>query len=162
MKIALHLRDRHVFIWQPVEILNDFNTLTLKQIFWKTKTFFKKLEYRYLVDSTKIENASFSHKTVVSEAKVKANRMVSTKWTYRKERSFASDCFFFWKFCSSLITSYADLIWCASDPNIRAFCKRWSFIWRCFFSVSIINETTGNFRKRRLHKRCFPEIFPKF
>ena len=47
---------------------------------------------------------------------------------------------FFWKFSSSLITSYADLIWCASDPNahIRAFCKRWSFIWRCFFSVSLM------------------------
>ena len=81
-----------------MEILNDFHTLTLKQIFWKTETFFKKLEYHFLVDSTKIENASFSHKTVVSEAKVKTNRMVSTKWTYRKERSFASDCYFFENF----------------------------------------------------------------
>ena len=41
-KIALCLRDRHIFMWQSVEILNDFNTLTLKQIFRKTKTFFKK------------------------------------------------------------------------------------------------------------------------
>ena len=33
-----------------------FNTLTLKQIFWKTKKpFFKKLEYRFLVESTNIE-----------------------------------------------------------------------------------------------------------
>ena len=60
-------------MWQSVEILNVFNTLTLKQIFWKTKTFFKKLEYRFLVESTKIENASFPYKTSISEANVKTN-----------------------------------------------------------------------------------------
>ena len=80
-------------MWQSVEILNVFNTLTLIQIFWKTKTFFKKLKYRFLVESTKIENASFPYKTAISEANVKTNRMVSTKWTYHKERSFASNYF---------------------------------------------------------------------
>ena len=58
-------------MWQSVKVLNVFNTLTLKQIFWKTKTFFKKLEYRFLVESTKIENASFPYKTAISEANVK-------------------------------------------------------------------------------------------
>ena len=43
-KIALRLRDRHVFMSQSVKVSNVFNTLTLTQIFWKTKTFFKKLE----------------------------------------------------------------------------------------------------------------------
>ena len=80
-----------------MKILNVFNTLTLKQIFWKTKTFFKKLEYRFLVESTKIENASFPYKTAISEANVKTNRMVTTKWTYRKERNFASNHFIFLK-----------------------------------------------------------------
>ena len=59
-KLALRLRDRHVFMRQSVEVLNFSNTLTLKQIFLKTKTFFKKLEYRFLVESIKNENASFS------------------------------------------------------------------------------------------------------
>ena len=63
-------------MWQPVEILIVFNTLTLKQIFWKTKTFFKKLEYSFLVESTKIKNASFPCKAAIPEA---------TKWTYYKE-----------------------------------------------------------------------------
>ena len=45
---------------QSLEILNIFNTLSLKQIFWKKKTFFKKLEDRLWVDSTKIENATVS------------------------------------------------------------------------------------------------------
>ena len=62
----------------------------MKQIFWEMETFFKKLEYRFLVESTKIENASLSYKTVSSEAKVKTNWMGRTKWTYHKEQSFAS------------------------------------------------------------------------
>ena len=82
---------------QSVEILNVFNTLTLKQIFWKTKTFFKRLEYSFLVETTKIENASLPYKTAISEANVKTNRMVSTKWTYHKERSFVSSYFIFLK-----------------------------------------------------------------
>ena len=81
----------------PVEILNVFTTLTLKQVFWKTKTYFKKLESRFLVESANIENASFPYKTVMSEANVKTNRMVSTNWTYHKERSFASNYFIFLK-----------------------------------------------------------------
>ena len=95
--MALRFRDRHVFMWQSVEILNVFNALTLIQIFWKTKTFFKKLEYRFLVESTKIENASFPYKTAISEANVKTNRMVSIKWTYHKEQSFANNYFIFLK-----------------------------------------------------------------
>ena len=81
-------------MWQSVNILKVFNTLALKQIFWKTKSFFKKLEYRFLVESTKIENASFRYKTATSEAHVKTNRIVTTKWTFPKERSFASILFF--------------------------------------------------------------------
>ena len=61
------------------------------KIFWKTKTFFKKLEYRILVETTNIENTSFPFETAPSEANVKTNRMMTTDWTYHKERSFASN-----------------------------------------------------------------------
>ena len=126
-------------MWRSVKILNIFSTLTLKQIFWKTKTFFKKLKYRFLVESTKIENALFSYKSAISEANVKTNRMVSTKWTYHKERIFAN-YFVFWKFNFSFRTLYKELIWCANEPNvhIRTFRKHWSFIWWYFFPVSIL------------------------
>ena len=82
-------------MWQSVEILNVFNILTLKHIFWKKKICFEKLEYHFLVESTKIENASFSYKTAIPEANVKTNKIVSTKWTYHKEKSFASNYFIF-------------------------------------------------------------------
>ena len=58
------------------------------------ENFFKKLEYCFLVESTKIKNASFPYKTVTSEANVKTNSMVSTKWSYHKERNCASNYFF--------------------------------------------------------------------
>ena len=55
------------------------------------KTFFKKLEYHFLVERTKIENASFPYKTAKSEANIKTNRMLTTKQTYHKEQSFTSN-----------------------------------------------------------------------
>ena len=42
-KIALRLRDWHVFIWQSLEILNVFNTLSLKQNFLKKESLFQKI-----------------------------------------------------------------------------------------------------------------------
>ena len=65
----------------------------LKQIFLKTKTFSEILESCSLIEITKVENASFAYKTAISEANRKTNRMVSTKWTYHKEWSFASNYF---------------------------------------------------------------------
>ena len=87
------MRDRHAFMGQSVKILNVFNTLTLKHFFRKTQTVFKKLEFRFLVENIKIENASFPYYNVTSEANIKTNKMVTTKWTYRKERSLAITIF---------------------------------------------------------------------
>ena len=56
----------------------ETNFLENKNLFQKTR-------------STKIKKASFPHKTVISEASVKLNRMVSAKLTYHKERSFSSN-----------------------------------------------------------------------
>ena len=66
---------------QPVEVLNVFNT-------W---------EYCFLVENTSFENASFPYKTDILEANVKTNRMMSTKWTYRKEWSFPSNYLIFFE-----------------------------------------------------------------
>ena len=71
-------------MWQLVENFNVFNALTLIQIFWKMETFFKKLEYRFSVETNKIENTSFAFKTALSEANIKTNRMVTTKLTYQR------------------------------------------------------------------------------
>ena len=53
----------------------------------------KKLEYHFLVESTKTDNITFPYKTALSEANVETNRMESTKLTHHKEQSFASNHF---------------------------------------------------------------------
>ena len=80
-----------------MKVLNVFNTLTLIQIFQKTKTLFKKLEYRFLGETTKIDNTSSPFKTPLLEANVETNRMATTKWTYHKEWSLASNYFIFFE-----------------------------------------------------------------
>ena len=113
-KIKLWLRDWHVFMWQSLEILDVFNIFILNKNFWKTKTFSKKLEYRFFVESTNIENATFPYKIY---GRITKNEVFSvTTLIYRT--------FYF-----SLRTSYKELIWCTSYPNfhIHTLYKRWSF-----------------------------------
>ena len=146
-KIALHLRDQHVFMSHSLEILNVCSTLTVKEIFWKTQILFKKLEYRFLVQSTKIEsyiwklrlNATFPYKTALSEANIKTNR-VGSNGSITKNEVLPETTLFFQKFCFSLRNSYKELIWCTYDLNvhIHTFEKRWSFVWVCFFPVNIL------------------------
>ena len=64
-----------------------FHYFYFERNFLKKENLFQKTGVPFLVESTKIESA----------ANVKTNRMGSTKWTYRKERSFASNYFVFLK-----------------------------------------------------------------
>ena len=75
--------------------------------------------------------------------------MVSTKWTYHKERSFVSSCFIFLKILFQfknlkLIKSYKEFIWCTNNPNvhIRTFGNRLNLIWRYFFPASILKRVS--------------------
>ena len=72
-----------------------FRYFNFETAFLKNKNLFKKLDYCLLVESTKIENPSFPYITTILEADVKTNRMVTTKRTYQKEQSFASNYFVF-------------------------------------------------------------------
>ena len=66
--------------------------------FLENEDLFQKIGVRFLDESTKIENASFSYKTVISEVIVKTNRMVSTKWTYYRKWSLVSNYLFLFQF----------------------------------------------------------------
>ena len=141
------------FTWQSLVILNVFNTLVLKQVLWKTKTFLKIFRSSqvfleisqnsqentyarllkketlaqvfscefceiskntfftervwltdsdywsnfFLVESRTIERGIFPYKTSLSKANFKTNRIRSTKWSYQKERGFAT-ILLIWKF----------------------------------------------------------------
>ena len=66
---------------------------------------------------------------------------------------------FFWKFCFSLIICYKEFIWCTNYPNddIPTFCKSWSFIWRYFSPVSILQSKI--FSRLILSKYAYFSIF---
>ena len=68
------------------------------------------------------------------ETNVKTNSMASTKWTYHKDRSFASNYFCpFENFVFGLRTAYKELTQCTNDPNVHIHT-----FWQCFFPVSIL------------------------
>ena len=94
-KIVLCVRNRHVFLWQSLEVLSIFsferNSLKNENFFQKTGEWFSSWKY------SDCENASFPNKTALSEGSVNENRMVDAKWTCHKERSFASDYLIFKK-----------------------------------------------------------------
>ena len=69
------------------------------------KTFFKKLEYCFLVESAVIENKSFQHKTAIPEANAK-NRMESRN----EPIAFASNYFIFLEILFQLKNLLKELI----------------------------------------------------
>ena len=95
-------------MWQPLEIFDVLNILTLKRIFWKTKTFFEKLEYFFLVESTKIETETFPYKTDLSEAILGQVEWGVQNGPITKNRVLPVSTLFYWKFCFNLRTSFTN------------------------------------------------------
>ena len=77
------------------ESFKRFQYLNFETNFLENENFFQKSGVPFLVETTKIENTSFPFKTALSEANVKTNKMATTKWTYHKEWSFASNYLIF-------------------------------------------------------------------
>ena len=76
--------------------------------------------------------------------------------TITKNRDLPVTTLFFWKFCFTLRTCYTEFIFCTNNPNahICTFCKCWSFIWRCFFPVSILKIKELQQETNELHNNC--------
>ena len=73
------------------ENFKRFQYFDFETDFLANENLFQKTEVPFLVESTNIENASFPYKTAISETNVKTNKIVTKKWPYQKERSFASN-----------------------------------------------------------------------
>ena len=73
--------------------------------------------------------------------------MTTTKWTYPKEWSFASNYLIFLENLFQFRTPWKELLWCVNDPNVNicVFRKCWSLILGCFFPVSILKAKIGRF-----------------
>ena len=113
----------------------EINFLENENLFQKTVVpFFRWMHQQNISNKTAYKNA-------ISNANVKTKKMVISKWTYCKEWSFASNYFIFLKilFQFKNLLKRVDLLYQQPKRPYLYFCKRWSFIWRCFFRVSIFN-----------------------
>ena len=123
-----------------------FPILWLWNKFLKNENLFlKKLENYFVVESTTIESLTYPYKLALS------------KWTCHKEQ-FCQYQFFFRKDCFRIRTCYEELIWSTDYPNvhIHTFWKCWSFIWRCFFPVSILKFSAATIRNSfNMNVSCF-------
>ena len=85
--------------------------------FLKDENLFQKnwISYCLLVESTKIENATFPYRTALSAANFNTNRMGSSKQTYHKNEVLPLTTSLFLKILFQYIrTSYKELIWCTN------------------------------------------------
>ena len=117
-------------IWIPrFSYLHLICTFNFEKFFWKMQTLFRKLENRFLVESPKNDNATFTYKIALLEGNVDINRIRSTKWVYHKNGVLPVTTLFFWKFCFSLRTSYKELIWYTNHANVHIH-----IFWKCWVS----------------------------
>ena len=130
------------------------------------KTFFKKLDYHFLVETTKIENTSFPLETALSEVNVKTNRMESTKWTYQKEWSFASNYFIFLEnlFQFQSLLNRVNVMYQRPKCPYSYFQQALSLILECFFPVKILKlqrafDAHSNGRPCYFIKRLAPSVY---
>ena len=123
----------------------DFQTfhLTLKQVFWKTKVFFKKQDYLFLVQLTTIENAIFPYKAACQMPMLRL-----MEWGVQngpiKKWLFVNIYLFFGKFNFIIKTSNRQLIQGTNYLNvhIHIFLKRLSFTLGCVFPLNILKFYT--------------------
>ena len=134
-EIALCLKDRYDFMWQPLEILNVFTTSTLKLIFWKTKTFLKKPGSCFLVQRAKIEIAIFLYKTALPEA----NAIRQIEWeVHNRQRNnevWSVTTLFSWKYSFRIRTSSKELIRCTNCPSIFVLFVSAGVLFESVFSM---------------------------
>ena len=118
---------------QSVEILN---------VFWKTKTFFKK------VKALRLKMHHFHTKLPCQKPMLRQIEWWVHNELITKNGVLPLTTLFFWKFYFSLSTSCKELIWYTSDPDVHisSFCKRWSFIWPVLFPCEYPSEIFGKLK----------------
>ena len=105
LKIVPRLRDQHVFMWQSVKVSNVFHALTLKQIFWKAKTFFQKLEYHFSVEPLRLKTHHFHSKLVCQRPMLRQIKKQKKNGSITKKGFLPITALFIWKICSGFRTS---------------------------------------------------------
>ena len=85
-----------------MEILDVVDTLTFQKVFWKAKTFWRKLESCFLAETAKTGNAIFPCKTALSQEPM----LRQIEWGVQDGPPFVSIYFTFFKILFSIRTFF--------------------------------------------------------
>ena len=134
-KIALRLIDRHILMWQSLEILNVFNTLILNKFSEKLKSFSKNWSTAFLLKVLRVNVQHFHARLQCQNSMLRQIEWELQDESITKNGVLPATTLFFRKFHFSLRALYKEFIWCNKHPNVHVhnFWKRWSFIWRVLF-----------------------------
>ena len=119
-----------------------FKTLTLKQVFWKTKTFLKKLVYHFLVRSTN-ESALFPCKTALSKARSSHSGVLLGKGVLEICRKFTGE-----RSCRKVIS-----IWNFTEIALRHRCFLVNLL--LIFRIPFPKNTSG---RLLLKSQCYGKL----
>ena len=138
-----------MFCKKPV--LRNFAIFTGKHL--SQSLFFNKvatLVHVFSCGFCEISKNTFLHRTpLVATSKKPTLRQI--EWGIQnglitKNGALPVTTLFFQKLCFSLRTSYKKLIWCTNYVHIHTFWKGRSFIWGCFYPVSILKVNNKDTR----------------
>ena len=121
------------------------------------KTFFQILEYRFLVENTKIANAMFPYKIPSHKSMFRQIEWVEQIGPImRNDVLLPVTSLLSWKFYFGLKTFYKKSVWCTNYSNfqIHTFWKHCNSIWGYFFPLSILNS--------KVFQRCLNVVYNVF
>ena len=118
-KIVIRLKERHVFMWQLVEIFKIFNTSTLKKSFWKTKHFPKSWSIIFQLKVLSLKTQHFHTKLPYQKLMLRQIEWGVQNGPNTKSRVLSVTNLFYRKFCFSLRTSHKKLIWYTNYPTVH-------------------------------------------
>ena len=150
MENVIHQIDSRDFLNSPpfdrsvcfyMTISGNFERFQYFRFSGKWKAFSKNWITVFCLKALRLKTHHFHAKLPCHKPMLRQIEWWMQNWLITNNGVLPVTILFFWKFCFSFRTSYKELIWRTNDPNvhIRTFCKRWSFLWRCFFAVSILN-----------------------
>ena len=154
-------------MWQSLKIEKCFQYFNFETDFLKNH--FQKTGYRFLVESFKIENASFPYTKLPCQKPMLRQIIWWLQNGPIKKNGVLPVTTLFFKNFVSVRTSFKELICCTNNPNthICTFCKHWSFIWQSFFPVSVLKDNyfVKHWWMAAFEKHVYlnsTEQFPKF
>ena len=126
-------------MWQSLKIEKRFQYFNFETDFLENENHFQKTGVP--LKALKLKTYHFHTKLPCQKPMLRQIKWWLQNGPIKENGALPVTTLFFENF-ASVRTSFKELIYCTNNPNthVYTFCKRWSFIWRSFFLVSILKN----------------------